>query len=261
MKIYLFNDTIMAHAGSQETMHNIYEMLNEHEIIKHHKCHEFNYDEEAMRNCEAVVINGEGSIHHNNKKAQFLMDILSQAIKDKKYTYLINTTYQEMPKSCFEILRKVDYLQVREWASYQYLLKNQVHCDLRIDMSINNLKPRFGGSVGKKRCVGQVHHECKDAIEKLDLYKQKEHFEEVTLNEMNYQEVVSYLYWNAKTYITGQYHGVIAGLMADCYVIPIPSNSWKIEGLLMWAKSLDIHPKELLIKAPRLEKLPPCKQK
>ena len=180
------------------------------------------------------------------------MNALSEAQRFGIKTYLINTTYQDMPDEYDKVLKNMTFLSVRELASFQYIRDKGIRCQLFPDLSINNLVPRQGASVGKNTCIGQAHPDVEESVQHIS------HFngEKVNLNDRSMQETINYLYWNCKKYITGEYHGLICALMAGCYVVPFPSNSWKIQGLMMWAKALKIHPKELLLTEKRLRRIP-----
>lgn len=249
MSVYLFNDTSHGHAGSRATMRELHRILPE--LIAVNYCGDFHYCNDLFDKCDAVVVNGEGSIHHNNRKARFLMDVLARAQRLGKRTALVNSTYQAMPSEYDDILKNLDFFSVREWLSYEYCTTKGVHPELFIDLSVNSAIPRKNS--GLKLFRGRAHPDvpasCRQLINNypnaptLDL-------------SGDFQDVIDFLSVRAKTYVTGQYHGLIAGVLAGCQVLWYPSNSWKIEGLNKWAEVEDKSLHELILTAPTLDGVP-----
>lgn len=248
MKVYLFNDTSGGYSGSNATMRNLRAILAPNPIVAVCPCGVFEYDQARFADCDAVVVNGEGSIHHGNKKARFLMDVLRKAQGIGKRTYLVNATYQDMPPLYDGILRRLNHLGVREFSSWEYLADRGIQANLYVDLSVNRIFVGKDRSKGSRIFVGEAHPEAVDSVQRISAAQG----EKLSLNDMDFQGIISYLHVNAKKYVTGQYHGVIAATLAGCDIDSFPSNTWKIDGLIRWADVKGMDLRELLLTGPKL---------
>ena len=113
MKIFLGNDASCGHSGSKAVMKSILNMLSEHEIIKIHQVGR-PFDIKDIEKCDIVIVNGEGTIHHNRPAGNILMEILKTGQRLNKKTFLINAVFQQEPTYYNEVLKNLDYFSVRE---------------------------------------------------------------------------------------------------------------------------------------------------
>lgn len=190
--------------------------------------------EEKIKQCELIIINGEGSLHHSPP----FFDILV-ARKDKfkeKKLVLINSIWQCMNNIESEkYFKKFSFISFRESLSLQDFKKK---CPLITNVHIipdiifaTDLKYKhigFGDSVIEKY--------------RIEFQKTNNYFPMNYIN--NYPDVYSYINWlkTLKLYVTGRYHGCCLSIMAETPFLAMKSNSHKIQGLL---KDMDC--KELLI--------------
>ena len=72
----------------------------------------------AIEKADAVVVNGEGTIHHG--RGLELLGVLAVAQQQGKQAHLINAVLEEVP-AFYETLRQLDSLTVRDAASARYL--------------------------------------------------------------------------------------------------------------------------------------------
>jgi len=217
MKIYLFNDTRnTCHSGCDAIM----DVIDKHlKFIYKEKVNSFSYDVNSFTKANIILVNGEGTIHHNQDSANFLINILNKAQETNKKTYLINTVFQDM-KNCEKVIAKLDYFSVREPRSLKeakkYHNKVEMFPDLCIDFDYSK-----GIKLGDYEIVrGWANEDIKGDYPYLGL-------------DNKFGDLIVTLK-SAKLYITGQHHGIYASILADIPFIPIKSNSHKIEGLIEW---------------------------
>lgn len=86
--------------------------------------------------CDLVVINMEGTIHHNSIGGLTLMGITNYAIRKKKKIALVNGSYQAMDdRITRRILKNVDFISVREIKSLKYLQERNITVSLIPDFA------------------------------------------------------------------------------------------------------------------------------
>jgi polysaccharide pyruvyl transferase WcaK-like protein len=86
--------------------------------------------------CDLVVINMEGTIHHNSIGGLTLMGIANYAINKKKKIALVNGSYQAMDdRITSRILKNVDFISVREMKSLKYLQERNIAVSLIPDFA------------------------------------------------------------------------------------------------------------------------------
>jgi polysaccharide pyruvyl transferase WcaK-like protein len=68
----------------------------------------------AVKKCDGIIVNGEGTIHHNRPAGRMLLEVSELAQKHNVPIFLINTTYQENPAEFKQYLDKFDGIFVRE---------------------------------------------------------------------------------------------------------------------------------------------------
>ena len=144
--IFLGNDTSLGHAGCKAVMKSLFNVLNDHRIIKIHKVGD-NFDIKNIKKCDAVIVNGEGTIHHNKRAGNILMEILKTGQQLGKKTILINSVFQQEPLFYPEVLKNLDYFAVREILSQENARKCGGNPELLLDSSadiINRKGKVFG---------------------------------------------------------------------------------------------------------------------
>lgn len=82
---------------------------------------------------DVVVINAEGTIHSDSIGAKTLLAFSNLAKKLKKKVYIVNGSFYKLSEYLLRILRNSDKIYVREKASYEYLLENNVKSKLVFD--------------------------------------------------------------------------------------------------------------------------------
>jgi polysaccharide pyruvyl transferase WcaK-like protein len=224
MKIFILNDTSpQPHAGCRAVMASLNSKVSG--VIGRHYVATSDLDE-SFDEADAIIANGEGTIHHNSKHAVFIMESLAKAQASGKKTLLINATLQNTPPFFRDVFENLTLLTVREGRSRDNALacgakSVLVYPDLCIDTPIPSGPKATGVVVGCSGALGQRGEDFK-AIPG----------QRVTLTpDVPFGASVAMLS-SADCYVTGQHHGVYAALMAGIPFVAIPSNTYKIEGTL-----------------------------
>lgn len=228
MRVYLFNDTSTEnHAGCQAVMESLGKALSGHEIIARNCVGERFYDHQAMRTCDAVVVNGEGTLHHG--RGAWLLEMLELGQSLGKRTLLVNALFQFDPPFFPDVLRRLDYFSVREIRS----LKDAWLCggdpELLLDSCVG---ASLEGGQAMPAVAGIVKggtHQQSPAHGLLEALS----YQRYGLQN-SFKDFVATLR-NCRLYITGEHHGVYACGLAGVPFVALPSNSHKIEGLLEWS--------------------------
>ncbi len=150
-KAVLVNDTSKElHHGCTIVIQNIIKLLKLNNIIIYKTISvEDNWKaikniDEIIKNSDLVIVNGEGTIHHNQVRGKNLIQIGEFCKKLKIPTYLINCTYQDNDKDFFaKYLKYFNLISVRESLSKNQLdsinIKSHIVPDLSFYSNYNEL--------------------------------------------------------------------------------------------------------------------------
>jgi hypothetical protein len=224
---------------------------------------------DVLARADAIVTNGEGTLHGGRKKAGWLIDITDHHVSQGKELSLINTIYQKNPDAWGPRLARFDHIYARESRSAAAMTK-AIGRDVPwlADLStsagalLNTGAHRSGIIVGDS-----VHNNVTATLAKLsmDLIPQadlvpltislreenpyrpwlRRQFRRHTVNmrqslqerrfpNLQYlQSEAAYLdvLRSKDLSVTGRFHGICMNLVAATPFICISSNSWKIEAL------------------------------
>lgn len=226
MKVVVLNDTSRYHNGCKKVIEYLHKDLQKcgHQIVASVKGNKdiltdaFPYIEQA----DAVVVNGEGTMHHDRPVPHQLLNTIRNAKKMGKKTALINTVWQSMTldDEMKDVLRDT-YISVREVMSHNELLKDNIESDIHLDLSyFNDVPDRFASHrqvvVGK--FFAQQDYRPK-GVPEIDIFKQ------------DWDTVVNVLR-STDWFITGRHHEMYASCKARCPFATLSGNTWKNEGLM-----------------------------
>jgi polysaccharide pyruvyl transferase WcaK-like protein len=76
---------------------------------------------EILGEADAIVINGEGTLHHGRKKASWLMSVASHPVTQHKELAIVNTLYQDNPSHWIPLVRGFSHLYARDNRSAKHL--------------------------------------------------------------------------------------------------------------------------------------------
>jgi SAM-dependent methyltransferase len=192
---------------------------------------------------EAVVVNGEGTIHHG--RGRHLIGILAAAQQLGLPTYLVNAVLQEMDEAR-EILRGLHDCTVRDTLSAAYLTALDVPHRLVPDSIFEaDFLPTavhdFTAALVITDCHPDRTAEFRDGLATLArgwqgpvVRYELESYARVS----DWRHAVADLS-SAAVVVTGRHHGACLAIRAGVPFVTLPSNTWKIEGLL---QQLDGYP-------------------
>lgn len=186
---------------------------------------------------EAVIVNGEGTIHHRGGRHLLAILRLAQALPRR--TYLVNAVLQDLDPSDLDVLRRLSGCTVRDMASSAYLqrlhIPHEVVFDALIEAAfVTRPAVNLAGRIVVTDWHGSRHLDVGAACMRL-------------LSELG-EEAVFYpledearaAHWahaladlrTARVIVTGRHHGVCLAALAGVPFVALGSNTWKIEGLL-----------------------------
>jgi hypothetical protein len=243
-KIIVVNDTSgRVHSGSDAVMDSFNRCIEDHEVIYRHRVGDVFFDESVLVNADWMLVNGEGTMHHSQPPAMFIIDLLDKAQKAGVRTALLNTIFQKMDKSTFNVIKKTSCITVRDPWSRNELREIGVEPFLFIDMCVGATgKYIFEDDCARSGVYKSIAH--RDALIEGFFFKsstsnfiEKLPFPSLYLDG-DFRAVVKKLR-QVEIYITGQYHGVYAAGLAGTPFVAFSGNSHKVEALKDWS-GLDI---------------------
>lgn len=185
----------------------------------------------------AVVVNGEGTIHH--KGGRHLIAILRGAQRMGLQTHLVNAVLQGCDDHR-EVLQRLTSCTVRDLASSSYLDRLGVSHRVVFDASLHgDFLKRPAIDLTGKIVVTDGHGSRPDVV--AALYRTRKRLGSAgafyPLNHADradqWRHAVADLR-QAQAVITGRHHGVCLAVMAGVPFVALGSNTWKVEGLLQW---------------------------
>ena len=230
MKALILNDTSNYHHGCFKVMeYLIKQVTSRHELLASVKGNIdiLTYPTWAEEEAELIIINGEGTMHHDRPLARQYLEILRQAKRQGKRTALVNTVWQSMTldDELVDVLKDT-YISVREVLSQQELQKYEINSDIHLDLSyfvdvpeIHRLQYPREYVVGK--FFSQSDYRPK-GINTVDIFKQ------------DWDTIVNILR-GTDWFITGRHHELYAACKARCPFSTLAGNTWKNQGLFVTA--------------------------
>lgn len=181
---------------------------------------------------DILVVNGEGSMHHDTRTYRRKMALLAEALDRGKRAWLVNSVWQDNPPEAGAMLRRLEGVRVRETMSRAALAEIGISATAAPDLSY------FAA-------LSEPTSEATDftgAVAVTDFHApQLGHFVRATsgpmakapffdLGAQNWSDGVSSLR-TASAVVTGRHHVVYAACRARIPFVPIAGNTHKIEGL------------------------------
>ena len=234
MQVFLANDTSRsAHAGCKAVMRSLHAAIAAVPGLKicgTHSVGTREIDEIAFYAADAVLINGEGTIHHSGQHATYLLALIAEAKDAGKKVLLVNALFQQYECQSDDILADLALLTVREPRSAgfarRYGGKPRVLLDSAADPAFTE------GGTATPLTHGWVIGGYIDSGLLKDPFKRIEGHR-LNIHKSPFEDIIATLR-AAELYLTGQHHGVYAAAIAGCPFIVTPSNSHKIESFVEW---------------------------
>lgn len=231
--LLLLNDTSRYHSGCGEVMNYLYRDAAAAGFDFHPLRTGELPDAARLEAAAAVLVNGEGTMHHNSKTAQMYMAVLETAQRAGKKTALVNTVWQAMPRGSKydDMLRRLDVLAVRETRSADELTHRHgvepgkiTLCPDLAYFSRPRSLPWHSMSLRNRPCIGvffvrQTPFDPGRPHHRMDIMRQT--WEEIE-QACNRAQVV----------VTGRHHEFIAACRTRTPCVLLAGNTHKMEGLI-----------------------------
>ena len=219
LRIVLVGDTANYHSGCAQVCATITSQLDAHHIVKrfppmHH------FPDVDWRTVDAVVVNGEGTLHNNRPGAVGVLDFVQRAQQNHVATVLVNTVWQNMEPEWNSVVQALDYWSVRDRLSQQYAHSFGCTPDLYPDLSLNQQYPRT------QTASGVAHGNTWQSRVRATYPSTF-----VSIFAHDWHTFVEHLQSHS-AYATGRFHEICAAIVAQTPFWPIQGNSWKTQGLL-----------------------------
>lgn len=250
IKALIFNDTRPAiHFGCERVMDNLLLLLKQCNIepIHLHSTFDFWENKESfvrskIKECDLVIVNGEGSIHHSNAKAASLAAIGPLARSLGKPAILLNTTFYKNNSAIYSNIAKYSSIYVRDAYSASEFIKHGgtafyapdltfftdiplLRCSSDITRSDNSrLRILIGESVLKDTSTQLSQLAERKGWERLYIH----HTDDLNLSiDTHFKEMQC-----TDLIITGRFHTVCFCINMGIPFIALESNTNKISNLL-----------------------------
>jgi polysaccharide pyruvyl transferase WcaK-like protein len=221
LKTLLLNNTSDYHNGCKKVIEAIDHIYGFDDSIK--TFDKTNLDELDYSKYDRVILNGEGTIHHNSVRAQQYLSALFFAQRAGCETFIINTVWQRMKNDYDHVLKKCDLIAVREEYSQTELKEKHgvdsiVYPDLSyiVDVPLEEYEYE---EIYEGQYINLTQDKVIGNYPRIDIFKQE------------WNEVVNRLR-NADLLITGRHHEMYAACKAKCPFLVYEGNTWKNSGLL-----------------------------
>lgn len=225
---------------------------------------------DLLAQCDAIVINGEGTLHHGRKKATWLMEVASHPVTKDKELALVNALYQDNPDSWIPLIRGFRHLYARDGRSAVQMAAHVGHAvahfgDLSTSAGAMPQLPHRDGilvsdsvrnSVALRlaRLATDLSARTSTTLVPLTVSLREENPYKpwlprklrrwtVALRQYLLQRRFPLLTYveseeaflsklrQSRLCVTGRFHGVCLNLVTGTPFITVSSNSWKIEAL------------------------------
>ena len=229
MKAIVFNNTSRYHNGCKKVMEYLHADLNKngYDVVQsvYGNTMTPDFDPDKFEESDLVVINGEGSMHHDKPIVTLYLNLLKMAKERGKKTALVNTVWQANPLSpeYKEVLQDT-YISVREVLSQQELEKDGIESDVHLDLSYFVDVPERHAPV-RPLVIGKFFSQSDyrpKGVPTVDIFKQ------------DWDTIVNLLR-HTDWFLTGRHHEMYAACKARCPFSTLAGNTWKNEGLFRTA--------------------------
>lgn len=222
----------------------------------------------ALERCDAILINGEGTLHHGHARAERLLKIVDHPLRANKPVSIVNALYQANPDSWKRYLDKVQVIIARDGKSHDELAKvygGQLFKTLDLSLhepysvtagerqaisfgdsvfpevskQLLQLSAAHNGSLflpimktikSRKASLPPILRALRDAYIQLHAlaYKVAHRHARFAKDESEFLDLLAH----SRLHVTGRFHGACLSLLAGTPFLSVASNSWKIEALI-----------------------------
>jgi hypothetical protein len=183
---------------------------------------------------DVLIVNGEGSMHHDGPTFQKKMAALEKSVQSGRKTFLVNSVWQANSNEHDPLLRRLDGIVVREQFSHDELKrKHGIIPMVRLDVS-------YWADIDEK---APVRKDQKDREVVGDFYSEEftnfvrytggpfKRYSYIGMGKISWSSLVKELR-TASLFVTGRHHGVFAACRARTPFVALKGNTHKIEGMV-----------------------------
>lgn len=181
---------------------------------------------------DILVVNGEGSMHHDSVTCRKKLLEIELALDAGKAVYLMNTVWQDNSPEAARILDRCERVTVREQLSRKELSRIGVECDVALDQSfflpVDEAAPATDFSNGP--VLTDFYSRDMGTFAKVTT-QWTWSVPYVQMHEWTWHSLVRSLR-SAGVLLTGRHHAVYAACRARVPFLALKGNTHKIEGLI-----------------------------
>ena len=187
---------------------------------------------------DALLVNGEGSMHHGGRRFHHKMQLLATAVASGRPAFLVNSVWQDNPPDYDHVLSKLSGIVVREVLSQRDLAERHgVRAEVCPDVSFFDELPRFTWARNFRGAAATTDFFLEDKRvngvrhvfgRRDDLFPDAR---PLPFIDWSWGRVVASLR-TASHLITGRHHAVYAACVAGVPFIASEGNTHKIRGIV-----------------------------
>ena len=225
MNIIILNDTSKYHYGSNHVINFLKDNFKEHNVTLCKKT-----KEHLLRGNDILVINGEGTMHDDAKKAKTLIDLAVYAKQELSMkVMLVNSVWQRNNEELTEKLKMFDYVSVREILSKQEI-NNVIDIPVDVNLDFSYYLDVPYQSYPTANIVAGNYYVAKSKKEGSVLISGIGEDSTIDIFNEEWNTVVNKLR-HARVLVTGRHHEMYAACKAECPFIVMEGNTHKNSGL------------------------------
>jgi hypothetical protein len=227
MKYKIIGDESHYHSGCVAVMQTLRTTLAEMEDFT-----------EVEEDFDALIVNGEGTMHHDTRGFARKMEALRAAQATGKKTYLINSLWQQNGSEFDDVLSKLDGLSVRGLVSARDLYtRHAMQPAVALDLSYYapvDASERSVDFAGATITTDLYSHEFKQFVWLSGA--PVKNFPVLDLRKTSWSDAVNQIA-TASVIVAGRHHAMYAACRARKPFVAFDGNSHKFADLLEWADS------------------------
>lgn len=234
MKVYLVNDTSAFHCGSAA----VCEVIRREVARRGHELSverdKLVMERERIDACDAVLANGEGTLHDDTPRAVRILETLRFAQSLRKATALVNFSWFGMGHDHDDVLARLDACTVREALSRDLLAdRHGVTASIAPDLSLFSAQTARSAATTRRVLTTDFYSREFGGFVKPTGGRLAQ-FAAIDMHAVDWQTMLDETA-ASELLATGRHHGVYAACKTRVPFIALPGNTPKIEGLIAWS--------------------------
>jgi len=237
MKLIIYNNTMGFHCGSTAVMEYLLATLGRegHQVTGLVPNVPLTYAPfQAMLSApfDALVVNGEGTLHHDTQGARRIAEVMQHVINLGKKVYLVNSLWEANTCVPLALLDALSGVGVREICSFHDISAfGYTRAKVSLDFSyFRELTPTASGiALASEEVMTDFFVPGLGFVESVQGPFQGRQL--VRLHDITWSDCVD-LFSRAKLVLTGRHHAVYAACRARVPFAALDGNSHKVRGLI-----------------------------